>query len=76
LLAAAVAIVLSTGNTFLLVPSTNLARDIYQRFVNPDATEARMLAVQRTAIAAFGVLALLLITQFDTVLAMALYAYS
>lgn len=35
-----------------------------------------MLAVQRSAIAAFGILALLLITQFDTVLSMALYAYS
>lgn len=76
LLAAAVAIVLSTGNTFLLVPSTNLARDIYQRFVNPDASERAMLLVQRLAIAAFGLLALALITQFDTVLAMALYAYS
>jgi SSS family solute:Na+ symporter/sodium/proline symporter len=76
LLAAAVAIVLSTGNTFLLVPSTNVSRDLYQRFVNPEASEPRMLLVQRLSIAAFGVLALLLITQFDTILAMALYAYS
>ncbi len=76
LLAAAVAIVLSTGNTFLLIPSTNVTRDIYQRFVNPEATEAQMLLLQRLSIAAFGVLALLLITQFDTVLSMALYAYS
>jgi len=76
LLAAAVAIVLSTGNTFLLVPSTNVSRDLYQRFLNPDASERQMLVVQRLAIAAFGVLALLLITQFDTILAMALYAYS
>jgi SSS family solute:Na+ symporter/sodium/proline symporter len=72
LLAAAVAIVLSTGNTFLLVPSTNVSRDLYQRFVNPEASEPRMLLVQRLSIAAFGVLALLLITQFDTILAMAL----
>jgi hypothetical protein len=71
LLAAAVAIVLSTGNTFLLVPSTNVSRDLYQRFVNPEASEPRMLLVQRLSIAAFGVLALLLITQFDTILAMA-----
>ncbi len=76
LLAAAVAIVLSTGNTFLLVPSTNVSRDLYQRFVNPEASERQMLLVQRLTIAAFGVLALLLITQFDTILAMALYAYS
>ncbi len=76
LLAAAVAIVLSTGNTFLLVPSTNVSRDVYQRFVNPNATEKQMLNLQRTFIVLFGALGLLLLTQFDTVLAMALYAYS
>jgi len=76
LLAAAVAIVLSTGNSFLLIPSTNVARDIYQRFINPDAREGQMLLVQRATIVAFGVFALGLITQFDSVLAMALYAYS
>jgi SSS family solute:Na+ symporter/sodium/proline symporter len=76
LLAAAVAIVLSTGNTFLLVPSTNASRDIYERFINPRATEARKLAVQRAAVVVFGALGLVLLTQFETVLAMALYAYS
>jgi SSS family solute:Na+ symporter/sodium/proline symporter len=76
LLAAAVAIVLSTGNTFLLIPSTNVTRDIYQRFVNPDAGERTLLLLQRVVIVAFGGLALVLITQFDSVLAMALYAYS
>ena len=76
LLAAAVAIVLSTGNTFLLVPSTNLSRDLFQRFVRPDASERSKLLVQRAGIVAFGLLGLLLLTQFETVLAMALYAYS
>jgi SSS family solute:Na+ symporter/sodium/proline symporter len=76
LLAAAVAIVLSTGNTFLLIPSTNITRDIYQRFINPDASEKALLLLQRVTIAFFGIGALALITQFDTVLAMALYAYS
>ena len=76
LLAAAVAIVLSTGNTFLLVPSTNVSRDLFQRFVHPEASDRQLLLVQRLAIAGFGVLALLAITQFDTILSMALYAYS
>ena len=76
LLAAAVAIVFSTGNTFLLVPSTNVSRDLFQRFIRPEASERQMLLVQRLAIAGFGVLALLAITQFDTILSMALYAYS
>ncbi len=76
LLAAAVAIVLSTGNTFLLVPSTNMSRDIYERFVDPQANEQRKLAVQRVSVVAFGIVGLILLTQFQTVLSMALYAYS
>lgn len=76
LLAAAVAIVLSTANTFMLVPSTNVSRDIYQRFMNPKASEAQMLRVQRVSLFVFAILALLVLTQFETVLSMALYAYS
>jgi SSS family solute:Na+ symporter/sodium/proline symporter len=76
LLASAIAIVLSTGNTFLLVPSTNVSRDIYERFVNPEASEAKKLALQRAFVAIFGGLGILLLTQFQTVLSMALYAYS
>jgi len=76
LLAASVAIVLSTGNTFLLVPSTNVSRDIYERFINPEAQEKRKLFVQRMSVVAFGLIGLLLLTQFETVLSMALYAYS
>jgi SSS family solute:Na+ symporter/sodium/proline symporter len=76
LLAAAIAIVLSTGNTFLLVPSTNVSRDIYQRFINPQATERQMLSLQRAFIVLFGALGIVLLTQFTTVLQMALYAYS
>jgi solute:Na+ symporter, SSS family len=76
LLAAGVAIVLSTGNTFLLVPSTNVSRDIYERYISPAASDAKKLAVQRAFVVLFGAVGLLLLTQFDTVLAMALYAYS
>jgi len=76
LLAAAIAIVLSTGNTFLLVPSTNISRDIYQRFINPNATERQKVNLQRVFIVVFGAVGLILLTQFQTVLGMALYAYS
>lgn len=76
LLGAAVAIVLSTGNTFLLVPSTNVARDIYERFIAPEASEKKKLLVQRWFVVLFGGLGVLLLTQFRTVLDMALYAYS
>jgi SSS family solute:Na+ symporter/sodium/proline symporter len=76
LLAAAIAIVLSTGNSFLLVPSTNVSRDIYERFINPNATDRQKLTLQRSFVVLFGGLGLLLLTQFQTVLEMALYAYS
>lgn len=76
LLASAVAIVLSTGNTFLLVPSTNVSRDIYERFVAPQASERAKLNVQRVFVVLFGGMGLVLLTQFETVLSMALYAYS
>lgn len=76
LLAAGIAIVLSTGNTFLLVPSTNASRDIYQRFMNREASEKQLLLVQRTCIVAFGIIGIGLLTQFESVLQMALYAYS
>ena len=76
LLAAAIAIVLSTGNTFLLVPSTNVSRDIYQRFIRPRATEKQLVSLQRVFIVLFGGVGLLILTQFETVLSMALYAYS
>lgn len=76
LLAAAIAIVLSTGNTFLLVPSTNVSRDIYQRFINPNATERQKVNLQRIFIIVFGAVGLVLLTRFQTVLTMALYAYS
>ncbi len=76
LLAAAIAIVLSTGNTFLLVPSTNVSRDIYERFINPVASDRRKMLVQRLSIVVFGLMGLVLLNFFPTVLSMALYAYS
>ena len=76
LLSSAIAIVLSTGNTFLLVPSTNVSRDIYERFIDPEASDRKKLSVQRAFVVIFGALGLLVLTQFDSVLAMALYAYS
>ncbi len=76
LLIGAAAIIFSTANTFLMVPSTNLTRDIYQRFINPDASEARIITVQRMMIVVLALVALLLTTQFENILDMALYAYT
>jgi solute:Na+ symporter, SSS family len=61
LLAAAVVVVLSTGMNYLLSPSTNIMRDIYQRFINPDASQARMVALQKVFIVVLGLCAFLMI---------------
>lgn len=76
LLAGGVAIILSTGNTFLMIPATNMTRDIYQRFINPHAGDRKIIRFQRITIVAMGFFALLLATQFQTILAMAFTAYT
>ena len=76
LLSGAVAIVFSTATTFLMVPSTNLSRDIYQRFVNPGVSERALIRFQRLTIIALAALAYVVTTFFTSILDMALYAYT
>ncbi len=73
MMAAAVAIILSTANTYLMIPSTNIARDLYQRFINPDVSPERIVVVQRLLIVALGNIAA---TFFESILKMALTAYT
>ena len=63
LLAAGAAIVISTGNTFLMVTSTNVTRDIFQAFFYKNATSSQVLAY-------------LMMSQFETILEMALMSYT
>jgi len=76
LLIGAAAIIFSTANTFLMVPSTNLTRDIYQRFINPQAGGTSIIWFQRVMIVLLAGVTLLVTTQFENILDMALYAYT
>lgn len=76
LLAGAIAIIFSTANTFLMVPSTNLARDIFQRFINPRAADHAVIVFQRVSIVVLAVAAYVISTFFKSILDMALYAYT
>jgi SSS family solute:Na+ symporter/sodium/proline symporter len=76
LLIGAAAIIFSTANTFLMVPSTNLTRDIYQRFINPNAGGTSIIWFQRVMIILLAGVTLLVTTQFENILDMALYAYT
>jgi len=76
LLAAGAAIVISTGNTFLMVTSTNVTRDIFQAFFYKNATQSQIVWLQRGCIVGIGLLAYLMMSQFDTILEMALVSYT
>ena len=75
LLAAATVVVISTGMNYLLSPTTNIMRDIYQRFINPDAPQKRMVALQKLSVVVLGIAAYLVATQLTSVLEMAYFAY-
>ncbi len=76
LLSAGAAIIISTGNTFLMVTSTNVTRDILQAFFFRKATAGQVVWMQRVCIIAIGVLAFLMMSQFQTILEMALMSYT
>ena len=76
LLAAGAAIIISTGNTFLMVTSTNVTRDIFQAFFYRNASSAQIVWIQRACIVGIGVLAYLMMSQFETILEMALMSYT
>lgn len=69
------AIIVSTADSFLLIPATNLTRDVYQRFW-PNNSEKSVLFVSRMLVLGLGVVAFLLAGQFKTVLDAAFVAYN
>jgi solute:Na+ symporter, SSS family len=75
LVATMMAIVVSTADSFLLVPATNLTRDVYQRFLAPEAPERRVVFIARAMVLVLGFVAYLLVDQFPTILAASFTAY-
>lgn len=76
LLATIVAIIVSTADSYLLVPSTCLVRDVYQRFLEPNAAEVDLVRASRIAVVGLGLVAYALTHASDRFLAVALYAYT
>ena len=70
------AIIVSTADSFLLIPATNLTRDVYSRYINPVATEKQILLISRGLVLILGIIAFLLVSQFKTVLNAAFTAYN
>ena len=76
LFAGGAAIILSTGNTFLMVTSTNLSRDILEKYFIKGATDKTKLLIQRSSIVILGFIAYLIMTQFEEILSMAFISYT
>jgi len=76
LIAAIVAIIISTANSFLLVPATNVMRDIYQRFINPDISDKMIVLLSRLVVIVLGMMAYSLMQFFPRILDAAYAAYT
>jgi SSS family solute:Na+ symporter/sodium/proline symporter len=59
-----------------MVTSTNVTRDIFQAFFFKDASSSQIVWIQRSCIVGIGVLAYLMMSQFETILEMALMSYT
>ncbi len=76
LLASIVAIIVSTADSYLLVPATCLVRDVWERFLRPGAGERELVLVSRLTVLLLGAVAYGLTHVSDRFLAVALWAYT
>lgn len=60
-----VGIIISTADSFLLVPSTTVINDFYIRYINPKADERKTLFASRMLVVLFGVIAYLVSIAFS-----------
>lgn len=76
LVATVVAVVVSTADSYLLSPSTAVVRDLYQRFIAPEASDRSVVTVGRGVVIALGLIALGLAFTSDEFFDVALFAYT
>ena len=74
-----VGIIISTADSFLLVPATTLMRDIYMNYVNQDANEKKIVLLSRLLVLVLGIVAYIVslgFAQSAGFFERALYAYT
>jgi SSS family solute:Na+ symporter/sodium/proline symporter len=76
LICGAAAIIVSTANSFLLTPASALMRDVYQKAINPRASDRQILLLTRIFVVVLGLLGFVALRFFTTILEMALWAYT
>lgn len=60
----AVAIIVSTADSFLLVPATTFMRDVYMKYINTEADEKKVVMTSRILVVVFGIIAYLVSLMF------------
>lgn len=76
LLTTIMSVIVSTAISYLLVPATAIVRDIYQRFINPQADEKKLVWLLRALVVVLGVIAYVISTYSEKFLEVALRAYT
>ena len=76
LMASIMAIVVSTANGFLLVPATNVMRDIVQRYLYPSISDRAMVTGTRISLGILGLCSYALIGFYPRILHAAYAAYT
>lgn len=72
-------IIISTANSFLLIPSITFMKDIYQTHINPNAGQKQLIFLNRALILVFGLIGYgvsLLFSESTGFFKKALYAYT
>ena len=68
--------IISTANNYLFSPATNLVNDVFVRYIEPDASNKRILIVSRLMVVLLGLWALYQSLHTESVLKKSLYAYT
>ncbi len=74
-----VAIIVSTAESFLLIPATTFIRDVYMTYINPKAGERRVVFFSRLLVLVFGVVGYVVTLMFSErtgFFKKAMYAYT
>ena len=74
-----VGIIISTADSFLLVPATTLMRDIYINYINPNVNEKKIVLLSRVLVLMLGIVAYIVSLGFAKSAGFferALYAYT
>ena len=76
LLGAVFAKVISTASNYLFSPATNLINDVFVRYIQPDASNKRVMIVSRLAVVLLGCWALYQAVYAESILQKMLWAYT